>query len=507
MGRAALWLALAGCSDFALEKVAEPQEEGTRILTATPDLVEFGVLGAGATAAETVTLRSTGTLAVSIASLQVSGSSAYTIAWPETDDLLEPDEELDVVVTYVPVSHDDQASLVAESDAVDPRLVVAILGAGTWPAIAVDPSSVYVETSYELPVEEVVLVESVGTADLVVSDMVVEGASFSAEADLPFTLAPGETAPITVTYTPIEEGETAIGKLWLTTNTPDGYAIVPLEGRDVQPCIGLGEAWDRGFLDAHTQGDGLTFEVENLSGDTDVCIDDWYVWLSEGSQDLGAGDMDGDAGGTYPAGSLTLAAGSSIEFDASGSRGPAWWCMEQTQYTSPNQDYDFTGARVPEPLLSSMRGSDQGSVWDWMAANPVVIAGRWTNYVEVSEGGGSAPVSLRILNMGGQSAVAEVRETLPEGWSMTAASPPPAWEETDDNGGTVYVWQVSLDARVETDLYSPTGYDEETLTYTIGVPPCRGRQVLTPMETSWEDGDGVARTDTANPLVVRCTSE
>ncbi len=504
MWRIGAIIGLTGCIETGIERIKDPPVEGDRLLAADPLSVDFGVRSSGAAVAETVVVTSVGELPVTVSSIEVSGSTAYTITQPAPGTILEPGDTLDVVVTYTPATFDDQADLVVRSDAVEPSLVVPLLGAGLYPAIAVEPSSVHFLSEYGETVDEEVVVTSVGTADLVISSQYVEGAWFSAEGALPVTLAPGESTTLSVRYTPEVEGETATGKLWLTTNTAGGFAIVPLDASYGVPCIGLGEAWDRGLLHAETLLNGLTFDVSNRSTEEDLCIDRWYVYLSEDSQDLGAGDMSGDYGGDYPIGSLEIPVSDNLLFNASASTDAAWWCMEHTQYTDRNQEYEFIGAYVPEPLLTYMRASDQDGVWDWMDDNPVMIAARGTNYLAVSPAGGAGSVTLRVLNMGGEAGDAEVRESVPAGWSASAFSVAPDRTEAGREGATVYVWDVSLDAREETGLYDPTTYDEQLITYTLTVPACRGRQYADEMSTAWTDSDGTLRTATANPLVVNC---
>lgn len=495
---------LAGCSDFDLKEVEDPPIDGDGVIEADPDLVDFGTLSSSGPVTETVTVTSVGEIAVTVSSVDIAGSAAYSLTWASTETVLAPGDTMDLVVTYTPASFDDQATLVVRSDAVEPELHVPLLGAGLYPAIAVEPSSVSFLSELGETVEEEVVVTSVGTADLVISDMYVEGAWFSAEGGIPVTLAPGESTPLTVRYTPDVEGEDVAGKLWLTTNTAAGFAIVPLDAMYGKPCIGMGEAWDRGLLTAETLFDGLTLEVANLSADEEICVDRWYVYLSSWSQDLGAGDMDADFGDAYPTGSITIPPMSSVQFEASAPSGEAWWCMEQTQYTDRNQAYGFIGAYVPEPLLSSMLEANQLEVWDWMAANAVMIAARGTNYVEVPTGGGSAPITLRVINMGGLGATAEVRESVPAGWTASDFSEAPARTEAGTDGATVYVWDVTLTPRVETPLDVQTTYDDHVITYTLDVPPCRGRQYADSMYTSWRDAEGTVRIANANPLVVNC---
>lgn len=499
-----LLFVLTGCIDFELEGVKGPEEEGLRELMVDPGLVDFGTLTDNAPVTDVVTLTAVGELPVTVSALDISGSTAFAITWTSGEVTLEPGASADVVVTYTPASFEDRGQLVVRSDAVEPDQAVTLLGAGLYPAIAITPASAYFLSEYGETVTADLVVSSVGTADLDLSELLVQGAQFSAEGAIPTVLAPGETTTLTVSYAPEVEGETALGKLWLTTNTTLGYAMVPLEGRQGPPCLGLGEAWDRGLLDPHTLADGLTLEVENLSPDDEVCIDQWYVWLSDQSQDMGAGDMEADFGDLYPTGSITIPPRDHVRFVASSYADESWWCLEATQYTQPNKDYEFIGARVPEPLLTYMLDNDQASVWAWEEANPVILAARRTNYVALPGGGGSAPVTLRVLNMGGRSADAEVRETVPAGYTATDFSRAPARTEAGDDGATVHVFDVSLDARITTDLYVQTRYDELDITYTLTVPACRGRQYLPPMETRWDDTSGAPRVGTANPLVINC---
>ena len=106
--------------------------------------------------------------------------------------------------------------------------------------------------------------------------------------------------------------------------------------------------------------------------------------------------------------------------------------------------------------------------------------------------------------MGGLDGAAELRESIPGGWTASDFSVPPDRTEDGDEGATIYVWDIALDAREETDLSTQTVYDEATITYTLGVPPCRGREYADPMSTTWTDADGTTRVARANPLVVRC---
>lgn len=494
-------VSMIGCSEFGLKEV-DPEPD-VPDLEVSPSAVDFGIVPNGTEVSDVVTLTSVGTVPVTVESVTFDGSDAFTVVLPEDDLVLEPGESTEVLVTYTPQSYDDEASLTVKSDGQDPEELVPLYGAGVYAALVANPSPDYLYSTLGESVTNEVTITSIGTSELVIYEMVVQGEWFEVEGDLPVTLEPDESTTLTVTYTPEVEGETVEGKIWMRTSTTTGDAVVPLIGQEAPGCMGLGEAWDRGNLTAQLiYGNGL--RVSNRSEDDDVCIDQWYVWLSEESQDLGAGDMNGDVGDDYPYGSLTLEAGDYVVFRAEASSGKAWYCMEQTQYTGRSGSYTFLGARVPEPLLSYMHDGDQEGSWAWQLENPVILAGRSTNLVQLSAGGGSSTVTMRVLNMGGQPASAEVREAIPEGGSASDFSQEPVAVETNALGETVYVFSVDLEAREETGLHEDTDYDEIYISYTLTMPECTGRQYASPMETRWTDSDGEERTDTANPLAIVC---
>ncbi len=498
-----LWL--VGCSDFELEEVKQTVPEGLRDLTVEPGEVDFGVLATTTPTAQTVRITSVGDAPITVSNVDVAGSSAYQITWASTATTLNPGDSADVLVTYTPQSFDDQASLSVYSNGVDPIVSVPLFGAGTFPAIRVDPSSLHFQSNAGEPVTLTAEVQSIGTADLVVSTSVLEGAQFSAVVPTPFTLAPGDHTTLEVTYTPSAEGETVSGNLWLGTNTVSGYALVPLEAHEGPVCIGLGEAWDRGLLEVRSDNTGMNVLFENLSADEDICIDRWYVLLADNSQDLGAGDMEFDVGGDYPSGTLTIAPGDSLRFKAAAPTDSAWWCLELDQYMQPNMPYQFTGARVFDPVLGNMTGQNQQAIWDYQDAHPLLIAGRVTNYVEVPTSGGTAAIELRPFNMGSADGTGELRETLPAGWSADDVDPSPSRVIENSDGSTTLLFDLDLVGRVHGGSnYSATWYDEVTITYTLSAPACVGRQYLPVMETRWTDADGEDRTDNANPLVVNC---
>lgn len=503
-----LFAFLAGCIDNSLGTVKEEAPVGDRVIEVDPPELDFGVVTGGTSVAKTFTVTSVGELPLAVSDIEMSGSTTFSLTWADAETTLEPGESTSAVITYTAVTAEDVAAATVVSNATEARVTVPLVGGGLVPMIQVDPGSVSLVSDGGETVSMDVHVQSVGSADLSLFEMVLVGGQFSAEADIPATLAPGADLWITVTYRPLDEGETVTGDLWLTTNTAAGSVVVPLLGQNGVPCMGLGEAWDRGVIDITTDSTGGVIVLDSGSPDTDLCIDQWYIVRSEGSQDAGVGDPNYDVGAPYPLGTLLVAPGDDLDYRYSDDNDAAWWCVEQTQYTQPYQSYTFTGARVPDPLLDRMLEGDQDAVWDWQNDNPVMVVGRDISFVEIPRGGGSASMSVRVVNMGSRDGSAEVWETVPPGMSAVDFSRDPVDSVVNGDGSTSYRFDIALGARTITGSYEDTIYEETEITYTLEVAGgvCGGRITGMPVTASWRDSQGEAQISTGNPLIVRCAS-
>lgn len=490
-------LFLAACSETALQEVKESHDGGTRELTVDPYTLDFG--DTTAPVSDVVTLRSVGDLPVTVEALRRFGSPAFEVVTLEAGVTIEPEEELEVVVTYTPASVSDAGTLRVENDGLTPVHEVELLGQGLYPNLALDPAALVFESVYGEPVSASVTVTSTGTADLQLHTMLVEGDGFDAEGAVPVTLAPGESTVVEVTWTPAAENLTASGNLWLTTNTATGYAVVPLLGTIEVPCMGLGEAWDRGLLSVRSTATATNLIAENRSGDEDLCMDQWYVVVSVESQDAAIGDPYYDIGGDYPMGSITIEPAAYQVFIGADDDDPAWWCVERQQMTSANAAYEFTGGRVPEPLLTYLLDGDQDAVWAWQEEHPVIIAGRATNWVEVVD---TAPVELWLFNMGEGDATFSAWETVPAGFSASDFTVTPAASTTNGDGSTTFRFDLELAGRVVSGSGGHTAYDEVRVGYTLTRESCLGRVYAPELRAEWNDGG--TRSSTANPLVIDC---
>ncbi len=496
---AALLALLMGCQEFALKEVVEHEPSGLAELSISPDVIDFGVGDPGVPRAEVFTLSSYGSLPVTLDSVSVTGSSAFTIGSVGAETMLEPGESLDVLVTWTPMSYDDVAAVTVTSDAETPQLGVDLYGQGLYPGIEVDPPIVWFASTMGEPVEGLAYVRSIGLADLIVDSVLLVGPSFEIEDDQTFVLAPGEERVLNLTYNPPSETDYSEGEIWLTSNAPVTPSVISLIGEAGLNCYGLGEAWDRGLLEVRTSFGGI--RLYNLDDEESLCVDQWYLVLSETSQDAAFGDPNYDLSGEYPLGSVTILEEGDHSFVYADTEDDAWWCVEHEQYAVNNRDYVFTGAHVPPPMLDLMLDGDQEGSWELQEDELVIAVGRTGNLVELGLGE-SGETGVWVFNLGDQAGTTTVTETVPAGFAASEFSLEPDATVTDETGQTLYSWTLSLERRSMS-----TGnavYDEELITYTLTRNIDCAPRIFAPEATAdWSDSDGY-QVSSANPLVIRC---
>ncbi len=151
---------------------------------------------------------------------------------------------------------------------------------GDLPVIDVSPESLsFSDTAMGASDSKVFTVSSVGGVDLDVTDIHMDtGTAFtwaSMDGKLPGTLAVGDSADITVTYTRASEGD--YDTAWVASNDTDNPDVpVLLYGGDVTPALTLDPtSWDAG---AHAAGDVVSGAINMISsGGAPVVINDLSI--------------------------------------------------------------------------------------------------------------------------------------------------------------------------------------------------------------------------------------
>lgn len=513
-----LWVAMAsamwGCTENKIQSVNTADGQRMGQLEADPWAVMFGSLAFDDTATETVTITSVGNVPVTLTGAAIVGADAFTMTWIHTNTRLEPSESIEVPITYVPTTLDDDAELIVTSDAVDGALVIPLSGALQAPAIALSPSPLLLSAQADgLSVTGEVTVENVGTSLLELDDVVlIDDGHFSIiSAPIPGELEAGETAIMVVEYTPDTDGEDDSGEIWVSSNAPSSPNLLPVLGTQLPPCLGLAEAWGRGLLDIYSQY-GSSITLQNEGADHDICVDRWYVYMGEETQDAIGGDPAYDPGAEYPLGTITIAPKETVRLQYAQPSTPAWWCVEQTQVTNTSYDFLFYGARAPQPLLDlALLNEDQDDIWAYQEQNPAVAVGRTIHYAELERkdpAGQTAEMDITVFNMGGMLAEVVVSETIPAGFAASNFSMDYDSATENSDGSVTYTFPVSLDARLPTESRNEhTDYDQLDISYLLTLDDaeqCVGRLNTAPPAAQWTDSYGDTYTSTGSPMVLFC---
>ncbi len=508
--RAALPAFLVACSDQGISAIDDELEgAGDRVLQVLPDVLDFGEVVGGEVVSDSFIITSIGDGTVQLEPLHISGSGSFTLVGEPLPETLAPGASFQVDVAYEPATSDDQADAVVASNASVPQIYVELFGEGVMPDLVLDPQRVTLRSYDGSSVYGSFVARNDGMADLEVDSWVLQGENFEVETDLPGSLGPGEEMVVDVTWHPQAEG-TELGYFWASSTDPDSPESATLEGIFQVPCLGLHEAVTRGWADLRSvYGD---IEITHQGEDLDICIDRWYVYISEQTQDAGAGDPAYVEEHIYgEEGSVVLAQGETVSFDYASTDRPAWWCVEQTQQTDSAEDFHFTGAQVPPMLLGGMlslvydRETNQGNVWNDIQYNPVMIVGRergWTSTVA----GSSTLIEVEVTNIGRVEGSAVVFETIPAGMEASAWSAEPIDVTEDEDGAITYAFEVALQAAEDTGEYAHTVYDSQTISYHLEVHDegCETRGRIPEPMVQWTDASGGSQQAQGSPYIIEC---
>ncbi len=198
------------------------------------------------------------------------------------EGVLEPGADEDMIVT---LSNDDLfegtyfATLhILSNDPIDNDVIVDVEFSVTgMPDITVDPEALNFGEAWVGQVGELSLtIGNAGNADLVVSEVNIEGDGFATDFGAEFTLAPEENSVLTVTIDPNAEGNYE-GTLTIVSNDDD--VMVGLSGTAVDPPSIVVE---HDFIDAFEPGDYLN----NIGNEGNATLEWWTeLELVEGERD------------------------------------------------------------------------------------------------------------------------------------------------------------------------------------------------------------------------------
>ncbi len=212
----------------------------------TPTSLSFAAQRVGTTsAAQTSTLRNTGTAPLTIGGIAISGAAAADYArtndCPLAPATLAAGASCTISVSFSPTATGTRAAAVTiTDDASGSPHSLALAGTATAPAAALAPTSVAFASR---PVgstsgEEDVTLTDTGNAALAIGSIAVSGtdaADFSESDHCPATLAPGASCTIALTFTPDREGDLS-ASLTVSDDAAGSPQAAALTGIGVAPA-------------------------------------------------------------------------------------------------------------------------------------------------------------------------------------------------------------------------------------------------------------------------------
>lgn len=228
--RFVLPLFLLACQDYSLEKVQEEEGAGPAMDVAPNPLV-FGSMPAGEEDAKVFTITSAGSATLTVTGVEIlTADSSFAITSPVVEGRLGPGETMDIVVTWTSTGGEAADQAVVHSSDVDDA-IVDLVGGALIPQLTITPSDVDFGTvAANATATEMVTLTNTGQALLTVSDLSVSDNVFGWEGvSAPLELDVGESADVTVTFSPTAEG-VYTGSLDVESDDPDGVKSALLHG-------------------------------------------------------------------------------------------------------------------------------------------------------------------------------------------------------------------------------------------------------------------------------------
>jgi len=222
-------------------------------ITLTPTSLGFGSQRVGtSTAAQTFTVQSSGSAALSITSIAVTGANAGDFAQtnncPVSPATLAVNATCTVSVTFTPGATGSRAASVSITDnAAGSPQAVALTGTGTAPAATLTPTSLAFggQTVGTTSTAQSATLRNSGTAPMMISSVVMTGtnaADFAQINDCPLspaTLAVNATCTISATFTPGATGSRS-ASVSITDDASGSPHGLPLSGTGAAAAPGVG---------------------------------------------------------------------------------------------------------------------------------------------------------------------------------------------------------------------------------------------------------------------------
>jgi hypothetical protein len=207
-------------------------------LQANPPSVSFGSVSTGSNATQQVTLSNTGTDAVHISGIAVTGAGFRTngITTPFT---LNAAATAILNVVFAPTTGGGASgNVTVTSDATNSPLSIALTGAGAQPGLSITPASFAFGSVVDGKTKsQTFTLTNTGSAALTISQLGVSGTGYSLSGLVtPSTVAAGASTTFSATFAPTTAGSLS-GTITITSNAPTSPSTVALSGTGVAGTV------------------------------------------------------------------------------------------------------------------------------------------------------------------------------------------------------------------------------------------------------------------------------
>jgi hypothetical protein len=230
----------AGSSSVAVSLVGSgttstPAPPNVPALTLSSTAVDFGSVAVGSQGSTSVTLTSSGTAAVVIQSLAVSGD-AFSTGKLQLPLTLAPGQQIALPLTFAPLTAGAQQGEINLTDnATGSPSALSLTGTGTTSASLSVPASVdFGDVTVGSSGSKTITLVSNGSAPVTIKSIAVAGGSFfGPPLALPQVLQPNQQMALKVKFSPSAEGD-ATGSITISSNsTTNASAKVPIHGKGI----------------------------------------------------------------------------------------------------------------------------------------------------------------------------------------------------------------------------------------------------------------------------------
>jgi hypothetical protein len=235
--------------------------------------LNFGVVGINESADVTISFRNQGLIDLVISDVSFSVGQTFVSDY-EDEVTLEPDEVYSMTVTFTPTDGIVyQDTLTFHSNDPDKETVtIPMSGRGMGAVIVANPDTVrFGEVGRNRSSERIINIRNEGEINLEISEIFVEGRSFSIDLDTVYVVEPEGSLRCTVTFAPTEIGDFR-ATLFISSNDREREEVnIPLYGTGKGPEIAVdNDSLDFGLL-AVNESNELNLTISAI-GLTDLTV-------------------------------------------------------------------------------------------------------------------------------------------------------------------------------------------------------------------------------------------